>query len=40
MTRSIKIVSGPEYGWGYHIWVYQMWKGYTSTTGNAIFHSV
>lgn len=40
VTRSIKFVSGADEGWGYTVWVYQMWEGYTSRTGNAVLDSV
>ena len=39
-TRTIKFVSGADSGWGYHVWVYQMWEGQVSRTGVAVFDSV
>ena len=40
ISKTIKITSGPDEGWGYTMWVYQMWEGYTSRTGNVLLDSV
>ena len=40
ITKTIKIVSGPDEGWGYTMWVYQMWQGFKSRTGNVLLDSV
>lgn len=40
VTRNIKFVSGPDNGWGYTIYVYQMWEGTNSRTGMASLSAV
>lgn len=40
ITRNIKFVSGPDNGWGYSIYVYQMWEDVYSRTGVVTIDSV
>lgn len=40
VTRNIKILSGPDNGWGYSVVVYQMWDGKINRPGQATFSGV
>lgn len=40
ITRNIKFVSGPDNGWGYSIYVYQLWEDVYSRTGVVTLDSV
>ena len=40
VTRNIKVVSGPESGWGYTIVDYQIWEGATSSVGTLALSGV
>lgn len=40
ITRNIKVVSGPDSGWGYNMVVYGFIEGNITRTGNVIFSGV